>query len=265
MAKAAKARLDVVLTERGLVESRAKAQALVLAGAVRVAGARVLKPGEMIQADSAVDVDRAEDEFVGRGAGKLLAALKRFDIAVEGRTALDVGASTGGFTEVLLRGGATRVYALDVGYGQLAWRLRTDPRVTVMERTNIRHLTELPEPVSLASVDVSFISLRLVLPVLSRILTPSAGVITLIKPQFEAGKEAVGRTGVVRSPAVHRQVLERVLEHAVSEGWGVRGVMPSPVIGPAGNREFLAHLERPATVLALEPQIEAAMEEAAAG
>jgi 23S rRNA (cytidine1920-2'-O)/16S rRNA (cytidine1409-2'-O)-methyltransferase len=235
-----------VLVERGLVESRSRAQALVLAGKVRVGhgdtARRDLKPGDPI--DPAIEIEvTAPEPYVSRGGYKLAAALDVFEIDPAGSMALDVGASTGGFTDVLLQRGARHVIALDVGRGQLAARLRLDDRVTSMERTNARTLTpsSLPEPIDLAVIDVSFISLDKVLGPVSRALGPRAPVVPLVKPQFEAGR---GRTdhGVVRDPAVHREVLARVIAAAAATGLGARAVIASPILGPEGNREFLLHL-----------------------
>lgn len=239
-------RLDQLLLERGLVESRSRAQSLLMAGKVRVGDGDAArfdrKAGDLIATDSAIAV-LEPDPFVSRGGHKLAAALDAFGIDPAGRTCLDVGASTGGFTDVLLQRGATRVYALDVGRGQLAESLRRDPRVVSMERTNARTLnaSTLPEPVSLVSIDASFISLALILGPVATALGPRADVVPLVKPQFEAGK---GRTdhGVVRDPAVHREVLERVVAQAAGAGLGARAVIASPITGPEGNREFLLHL-----------------------
>jgi 23S rRNA (cytidine1920-2'-O)/16S rRNA (cytidine1409-2'-O)-methyltransferase len=203
-----------------------------------VAGGPAVKPGQFVPADVAVEV-RATPRFVSRGGEKLAAALTAFALTPVGWVCADVGASTGGFTDALLQHGAARVYAIDVGYGQLHWRLRQDPRVVVMERTNARYLTQLPEPVQLATVDASFISLRLLLPVMRRWLTPGGHIIALIKPQFEAGRGDVGKGGVVRDPAVHRRVLMALLAWAEAEGLGNRGLLVSPLLGPKGNREFL--------------------------
>jgi 23S rRNA (cytidine1920-2'-O)/16S rRNA (cytidine1409-2'-O)-methyltransferase len=235
-------RLDRALVERELADSRDRAQGLILAGAVRVDGTVTLKAAVDVSDSAEVTVDRPGDELASRGGHKLEAALDRFSVAIAEHIAVDVGASTGGFTDVLLRRGAERVYAVDVGYGQLAWRLRSDPRVVVMERTNFRNLESLPEAPGIATVDVSFISLRLILPVLRRLLSPSAQAVVLIKPQFEVGRGRVGKGGVVRDPALHRSALTDVLEAARADNWSILGVMPSPLIGPAGNREFLAHI-----------------------
>ena len=245
--KSKRVRLDQLLVERGLVESRSRAQALVLAGKVRVgegdAARRDLKPGDTIDPATSVDV-AAPEPYVSRGGHKLAAALDAFGIDPSGMTALDVGASTGGFTDVLLQRGARHVYALDVGRGQLAERLRHDDRVTSMERTNARTLTAstFSEPIDLAAIDVSFISLDKVLGPIATTLAPRAPIVALVKPQFEAGK---GRTdhGVVRDAAIHREVLERVTSRAATDHrLGTRAVMASPIFGPEGNREFLVHL-----------------------
>ena len=238
---ATKVRLDHLLVQRSLAESRSQAQALVLAGQVRVGGQVVSKPGTRVLADAELTVDQPLP-YVSRGGLKLAAALDAFDIPVEGAICADVGASTGGFTDCLLQRGAARVYAIDVGYGQLAWKLRQDERVIVMERTNARYLQVLPEPINLAVLDVSFISLGLLLPVIAGWLAPAAHVVALIKPQFETGRRHVGKGGVVRDPKVHRQVLERVAEHAREQGLAIGGLIRSPITGPAGNVEFLMHL-----------------------
>ncbi|MDY7078557.1 MAG: TlyA family RNA methyltransferase [Chloroflexota bacterium] len=248
MSKAIKKRLDVLLVERGLAESRAQAQRLIRAGLVRVAGQVSDKPGTQVMTDTKITL-QATPRFVSRGGEKLEAALARFGLDVTGMVAADVGASTGGFTDCLLQHGASRVYAIDVGYGQLAWRLRNDPRVVVMERTNARYLESLPEMVSLITADASFISLELILPAAVGWLAPTSvggsggKVIALIKPQFEAGRREVGKGGVVRDRRVHRSVLERVLGIAAELGLGLRGLMPSPLRGPAGNVEFLGWWE----------------------
>jgi 23S rRNA (cytidine1920-2'-O)/16S rRNA (cytidine1409-2'-O)-methyltransferase len=250
VSRAPRHRLDQLLVERGLVATRTRAQALVLAGQVRVgsgdSGRTDRKPGDLLAADEPVEV-LARDPYVSRGGHKLEAALDAFGVAPAGRTSLDVGASTGGFTDVLLQRGAARVYAVDVGRGQLAERLRQDPRVVSMERTNARTLTPelLGDRVSLAVIDVSFISLALVLGPVGSCFGPEGGsIVALVKPQFEAGR---GQTdaGVVRDAAVHLAVLVRVTEQAAAAGFALRGVVPSPLLGPAGNREFLIHLDVP--------------------
>jgi 23S rRNA (cytidine1920-2'-O)/16S rRNA (cytidine1409-2'-O)-methyltransferase len=245
-AKPSRVRLDQLLVDRGLADSRTRAQALVLAGKVRVgegdAARGDRKPGDLIAADAPVAVAEPEP-YVSRGGHKLAAALDAFGIDPAGRTCLDVGASTGGFTDVLLQRGARRVYALDVGRGQLAAALQRDPRVVSMERTNARTLeaSTLPEPIDLAVIDVSFISLGLVIGPVAATLGPHAAIVALVKPQFEAGK---GRTdhGVVRDATVHRAVLERIVAEASALRLGARDVIASPILGPAGNREFLVHL-----------------------
>ncbi len=238
----AKVRLDVLLVERGLVPSREVGQRLIMAGQVRVAGELSHKPGQRILPDAVVTVETGQS-YVSRGGFKLEAALDRFELDVGGSVAADVGASTGGFTDCLLQRGAARVYAIDVGYGQLAWTLRQDPRVIAIERTNARYLKALPEPVDLVTIDASFISLKLLLPTVTGWLKDKGQVIPLIKPQFEAGRRQVGKGGVVRDPTVHRQVLFDVLTWAEAQGWGVTGLIASPLRGPAGNVEFLAHLK----------------------
>ena len=249
--KVRRVRLDQLLVERGLVETRSRAQALVLAGAVRVgegdAARHDRKPGDLVAADTPMSVAEP-DRYVSRGGHKLAAALDAFEIDPRGLVALDVGASTGGFTDVLLQRGAARVYALDAGRGQLAESLRRDPRVVSMERTNARSLTAtaLPDPIAIATIDVSFISLALVLGPIASTLAPNAPgppgqIVALVKPQFEAGRGKTDR-GVVRDPAVHREVLERMVATAREHGLGTRAVIASPLLGPEGNREFLIHL-----------------------
>jgi 23S rRNA (cytidine1920-2'-O)/16S rRNA (cytidine1409-2'-O)-methyltransferase len=225
---------------RGLAETRERAQALVLAGAVEVDGRAAAKPGQTIAGDARVAVRENALPYVSRGGIKLVAALDTWQLDVRDVVALDVGASTGGFTDVLLQRGARRVYALDVGYGQLHYRLRQDPRVVVMERTNVRSLEALPERPNLATVDVSFISLRMALPPLFRLLADEAPVVALVKPQFEAGRRQVGKGGVVRDRAVHEQVLEDLAAWSTAQPWRLTAVTPSPIRGPAGNVEFLS-------------------------
>jgi 23S rRNA (cytidine1920-2'-O)/16S rRNA (cytidine1409-2'-O)-methyltransferase len=253
----AKVRLDVLLVERGLAESRAKAQALIMAGQVRVADQVTLKPATAVPADSVLTVD-AGPRFVSRGGEKLDAALDAFEIDVTGRVCADVGASTGGFTDCLLQRGAAKVYAIDVGKGLLHWKLRNDPRLVVMEQTNARFVESLPEPLSLVTVDASFISLKILLPVVKRWIGPNPpippslegkggagglGIIALIKPQFEAGRKDVARgDGVIRDPEIHKQVLLDVLGFAQTEGFQIRGLVKSPLLGPKGNAEFLVWL-----------------------
>lgn len=257
---AKKERLDARLVREGLFPTREKAQRAVLAGMVRVSGQRVTKAGTPVAEDAPVEVDRPAIEYVSRGALKLERALAVFGLDPTGRRVMDVGASTGGFTDLLLQRGAAEVYAIDVGYGQLAWKLRQDPRVHVFERTNIRHLTPegLGAPAGaepdLAVIDVSFISLGKILPAVRQLLAAPGDLVALIKPQFEAGKEAVGKGGVVRDPAVHARVIDEVMAAAAAEGWHAWGLTYSPIKGPEGNIEFLgywrreaANHERPAT------------------
>jgi 23S rRNA (cytidine1920-2'-O)/16S rRNA (cytidine1409-2'-O)-methyltransferase len=242
-AQAAKRRVDQLLVEQGLAESRARAQALVLAGVVSCGGRRIDKAGEQLAADAALAVKENDHPWVSRGGLKLAHAFDHFGIEVDGKTALDIGASTGGFTDVLLSRGAGRVYAIDVGYGQLAWKLRQDPRVIVHERVNARHLTRahVPEPVDMITCDASFIGLATLLPVPLALAAEEAELVALVKPQFEAGREHVGKGGVVRDPAVHHEICERTATWVAAQGWTVAGVVESPVLGPQGNREFLLY------------------------
>lgn len=237
-------RLDLLLVERGLARSRAEASALLLAGAVELAGAgsRTLKPGQLVPADAGINVV-ARPRWASRAGEKLEAGLDAFAVDPAGLACLDAGASTGGFSDVLLARGARVVYAVDVGRGQLIERLRHDPRVVSMERTNLRDLHRLPEPIDLATLDLSFISLRIVLPAVRGLLADGGRAIALVKPQFEAGREAVPRGGVVRDPATHRAVLLRFAQDAGAAGFTPRTVIGSPVLGADGNREFLALLD----------------------
>ncbi|HVO71176.1 MAG TPA: TlyA family RNA methyltransferase [Aggregatilineaceae bacterium] len=257
---AEKVRLDVLLAERGLAPSREAARRMIMAGEVRVEGEVRDKPGLRVARDAGVEVRQAP-RFVSRGGEKLAAALATFPVSVEDRVCADVGASTGGFTDCLLQSGAARVYAIDVGYGQLDYRLRSDPRVVVIERTNARYIPALDEPVSLIVVDVSFIPLRYLLPVFRGWLTEVADLIVLIKPQFEAGKGQVGKGGVVRDPEIHRRVLREVLTAARDNGYAVGGVIPSPLQGPAGNVEFLSWLSigRAAAEMTLDAVVDEAV------
>jgi len=246
MASIPRSRLDVRLVDEGLAVSRERARALILAGRVKVAGAVVSKAGASVPADAPVEVVAPDFPWVGRGGVKLAHALDTFGIEVAGREALDIGASTGGFTDVLLQRGARRVVALDVGHGQLDWRLREDPRVVVLEHRNARQLDRawLPAPIDVVTIDVSFISLRLILPVLPPVLTPGADIVALVKPQFEAGRGEVGRGGLVKDPAVHEAVLARVTASAASWGLTRVAMTPSPITGATGNQEFLMHLRQ---------------------
>jgi 23S rRNA (cytidine1920-2'-O)/16S rRNA (cytidine1409-2'-O)-methyltransferase len=236
-------RLDLAMVERGLVENRSKAKALILAGDVLVDDAPVSRAGAGVSASQVVSL-KQKPRFVGRGGEKIDHALDRFDIDVSGKVVADLGACTGGFTDAVLQRGAAKVYAIDVGYGQLDLRLREDPRVVVMERTNARYLEALPDPVDVVVIDVSFISLALIFPAVDRILAPDGVVAPLIKPQFEAGKQDVGKGGVVRDPKIHRKVLEKVLRDAAEAGFRCDGLTASPLTGPAGNHEFLGAFRR---------------------
>ena len=253
-----------------MAESRTKAQALIMAGQVRVAGQTTLKPATAIAADSELTVDSGP-RFVSRGGEKLEGALEAFPINISGLVCADVGASTGGFTDCLLQRGAAKVYAIDVGKGILHWKLRNDPHVVVMEETNARFVESLPEPVSLVTVDASFISLKILLPVVKNWISPSppsplpegegrrgeGGIIALIKPQFEAGKKDVSRgDGVIRDPEIHRQVLIDVLTFAQNEGFGIHGLIKSPLLGPKGNAEFLVWLGKQNTSVDIPALVE---------
>ncbi len=239
-----KERLDALLMNRALFESRAKAQAAIMAGQVLVNEQKIDKPGTPVAEDVQIRLLGNKLPFVSRGGLKLAKALKIFPISVEGRVVADIGASTGGFTDCALQNGAMRVYAIDVGYGQLAWKLRSDERVVNMERTNVRYLEResLPEQVDVATIDVAFISLDKILPAVHKILKEDGFVIALIKPQFEAGKENVGKKGVVRDARVHEDVINNVIDFAKSEGFGIAGLDFSPIKGPEGNIEYLLYL-----------------------
>lgn len=239
-----KERLDVLLVNRGMFESRAKAQAAVMAGQVLVNEQKIDKPGTPVAPEVTIRLLGNKLPYVSRGGLKLEKALQIFPISVEGKVVADIGASTGGFTDCALQNGVAKVYAIDVGYGQLAWKLRNDERVVNMERTNVRYLEadSLPEQVDAATIDVAFISLDKILPAVHKILKPEGFVVALIKPQFEAGKENVGKKGVVRDAAVHEQVINNVISFAKSEGFGIAGLDFSPIKGPEGNIEYLLHL-----------------------
>lgn len=258
-----RSRLDVALVARGLADSREKAQSLIVAGLVSVDGRPAQKSAALVGPE-AVLVVQTTAGFVSRGGEKLEHALETFGIGTKGLVCLDAGASTGGFTDVLLHRRAKRVYAVDVGHGQLDWRLRGDPRVIVMERTNVRMLEALPEPIDLAVADLSFISLRLALPAISRLTRPGAPIVTLVKPQFEAGKDQVPRGGVVRDPATHRRVLLDLWSWALANGLTPRGLTPSPIRGPAGNVEFLLALTNEPVGPVDLPVVAAAVEAAVA-
>ena len=239
-----KERLDVLLVQRGLSPSRERAKADIMSGLVFVAGQRVDKAGAPVAEDAVIELRGAAPAFVSRGGLKLEKALDTFGVDPAGKICLDCGASTGGFSDCLLQRGAKKLYAIDVGYGQLAWSVRSDERVVVMERTNIRYVTreQVPDPIELASLDVSFISLRLVLPAVKELLSPTGEIVCLIKPQFEAGKEKVGKKGVVRELETHKEVLRAFRENAASLGLTLTGLTFSPIKGPEGNIEYLGHL-----------------------
>ena len=242
----AKRRLDVAITELGLAESRQKAQALIMAGEVYVNGQKQLKAGASLGEDDAVEVRTKRPlRYVSRGGLKLEKAMSLWPIDLQDKICADIGASTGGFTDCMLQNGAKLVYAVDVGYNQLDWKLRTHPQVVCMERTNARYLTaeHIPEPLDFFSVDVSFISLNLILPALCPLMGEGGQAVCLVKPQFEAGKDKVGKKGVVRDPAVHLEVLEHFLEHAASAGFTVKDITFSPIKGPEGNIEYLGYLQ----------------------
>lgn len=253
-----KVRLDQLVYDLGYTESRERAKTTIMSGLVFVNGQRADKPGMPVAPDAKIEVRGEAIPFVSRGGFKLDKALKVFPIDPSGKTCIDCGASTGGFTDVLLQNGAAKVYAVDVGYGQLAWSLRTDPRVVCMERTNIRHVTheQIAEEMDVAVADLSFISLRLVLSPVAALLKPEGEMVCLVKPQFEAGKDRVGKKGVVRDPAVHADVLREFLRYAPECGFGVRGLDFSPIRGPEGNIEYLAWLKRGAESIP-EPDIDA--------
>ena len=240
----AKKRLDVLMVEQGLAETRQKAQAIIMAGQVFSGDRRCDKAGLMLEETTALEVRGQTLRYVSRGGLKLEKAMRCFPITLKGKVAADIGASTGGFTDCMLQNGAVKVYAVDVGYGQLAWSLRSDPRVICLERTNARYLTaeQIPEPLDFASIDVSFISLKLILPALRGLMKEDGQVAALIKPQFEAGREKVGKKGVVRDPSVHLEVLEQFLVHAAEAGFTVKGIDYSPIRGPEGNIEYLGYL-----------------------
>lgn len=240
-----KIRLDQYLVQHGLIQSRERAKAMIMSGVVFVNEQKVDKAGEMIKEDAKVEVRGHDIGYVSRGGLKLEKAMKCFPLTPKGKVCMDIGASTGGFTDCMLQNGATKVYAVDVGYGQLDWKLRSDERVVCMERTNARYLDrdQIPDELDFASIDVSFISLKLILPAVHRVLKEGGHVACLIKPQFEAGREKVGKKGVVRDPSVHLEVLENFLTHAKDSGFTVLDITFSPIRGPEGNIEYLGYLE----------------------
>jgi len=241
----AKTRLDVALVERGLIQSRERAKTTIMSGQVYVNGQKADKAGDTVKDDDKIEVRGDTLKYVSRGGLKLEKAMTEFPITLDGKIAMDIGASTGGFTDCMLQNGAVKVYAVDVGYGQLAWSLRQDPRVVNMERTNIRYVTneQVPEKLEFASIDVSFISLSLVLKPCRALLKDGGEVVCLVKPQFEAGREKVGKKGVVRDPEVHLEVLENFLNHVRDAGFVLSGLTYSPIKGPEGNIEYLGYLK----------------------
>ncbi len=256
-----KQRLDQLVFERGLTDSRERAKTSIMSGVVYVNGQKADKPGMSVDPDAEIELRGDALPFVSRGGYKLDKALKVFPVDPAGKVCIDCGASTGGFTDVLLQHGAAKVYSVDVGYGQLAWKLRTDPRVVNLERTNLRYVDRelIPEPLDLAVMDVSFISIRLVLPAVQKLLKPGADYICLIKPQFEAGREEVGKKGVVRDAAVHEHVVNGILEFAPTMGFTVMGLDFSPIKGPEGNIEYICHLKN-GTYDAPAPDVAAVVE-----
>lgn len=252
-----KIRLDQYLCQNGLVQSRERAKALIMSGIVFVNEQKADKAGEMIDPNAKVEVRGHDIGYVSRGGLKLEKAMKEFPLTPKGKVCMDIGASTGGFTDCMLQNGAIKVYAVDVGYGQLAWKLRTDERVVNMERTNIRHVTSemLQEPVSFFSVDVSFISLKHIFPVAKQITTADATGICLVKPQFEAGKEKVGKKGVVREASTHKEVILQAAQYAFDNGFSVKGLDFSPIKGPEGNIEFLLFVEKSLNPQPIAPEL----------
>ena len=250
-----KERLDVLLVSQGLAASREKAKAIIMSGNVLVNGQREDKAGTMIDVEAEITVKGGQLKYVSRGGLKLEKAMSHFDLTLEGRVCMDVGASTGGFTDCMLQNGAVKVYSVDVGHGQLDWKLRNDPRVVCMEKTNIRYVTpeQIEEPAAFVSIDVSFISLTKVLPPVRELMTEDGEIVCLIKPQFEAGREKVGKKGVVRDPKVHEEVIEKVIDFASTIGLESRELEFSPIKGPEGNIEYLLHLLKRPDAASVEP------------
>ena len=250
-----KERLDVLLVSQGLAASREKAKAIIMSGNVLVNGQREDKAGTMIDVKAEITVKGGQLKYVSRGGLKLEKAMSHFDLTLEGRVCMDVGASTGGFTDCMLQKGAVKVYSVDVGHGQLDWKLRNDPRVVCMEKTNIRYVTpeQIEEPAAFVSIDVSFISLTKVLPPVRELMTEDGEIVCLIKPQFEAGREKVGKKGVVRDPKVHEEVIEKVIDFAATVGLESRELEFSPIKGPEGNIEYLLHLLKRPDAASVEP------------
>ncbi len=240
-----KKRIDLTLLDKKLAPTRQRAQALILAGKVLVNQEPMTKPGTRISESDVVSIKGTDMPYVSRGGIKLAEALTQFQVDAAGRHCMDIGASTGGFTDCLLQNGAAHVLAVDVGYGQVAWKLQQNPRVTILERTNIRYLTveKVPFPVDLAVIDVSFISLKIVVPTIRKFLKAGAIVIALIKPQFEVGRDHVGKGGVVKNAALHEEVIQSLTQFFETNGFRVHGVVPSPITGPKGNKEFLCHMK----------------------
>ena len=266
MEKKAKLRLDAYLTEQGLFETRSRAQAAIMAGQVLVDEVKIDKPGTSVKEGAKIRILGDRLRYVSRGGLKLAKALQKFPVSVTGKVMADIGASTGGFTDCMLQNGAAKVYAVDVGYGQLDWKLRSDPRVVCLERTNARYLDrqQIPDELDFASIDVSFISLKLIFPALYGLLRQGGEIACLIKPQFEAGREKVGKKGVVRDPKVHLEVLEGFLTHAKENHFTVLGVTYSPIRGPEGNIEYLGYLrksEEPDCIPDLTALVDASHEE----
>lgn len=256
MAKVNKTRLDIALFERGLAPSREKAKAIIMSGIVYVNNQKSDKAGKEVKEDDIIEVRGSTLKYVSRGGLKLEKAMDCFPISLEGKVCMDVGASTGGFTDCMLMNSAIKVYSVDVGYGQLAWKLRTDDRVVNLERTNFRYVTEeqIPDKIDFSSVDVSFISLKHILPNLNKLLSDNGSAVCLIKPQFEAGREKVGKKGVVSDLNTHLEVVENVVDMALQNGFSVKGLEFSPIKGPEGNIEYLIYLEK-----SKEPQIDASV------
>lgn len=243
---AEKERLDILLVQKGLAPSRELAKAYIMAGTVYVDGRKEDKAGTKLPLDTAIEVRGGQMKYVSRGGYKLEKAIDAFGISLEGKCCMDIGASTGGFTDCMLQNGAVKVYAIDVGYGQFAWKLRNDPRVVCLEKTNMRYVTheQVPDEVDFASVDVSFISLTKILPAALGVLGENGQLVCLIKPQFEAGREKVGKKGVVKDKAVHREVIEKIAAYALAQGLGILGLSFSPIKGPEGNIEYLIYLDK---------------------
>lgn len=241
-----KERLDLLLVEKGLFQSREKARAAIMAGDIYVNGMKITKCGHIVKIDDSIEFKGNNMPYVSRGGYKLEKAIKSFDIRLDGKVCMDIGASTGGFTDCMLQNGASKVYAIDVGYGQFAWKLRIDPRVVSMERTNIRYVTpeDIDDLCDFASIDVSFISLTKVLPAVKALLKENGEIIALIKPQFEAGREKVGKKGVVREKSTHKEVISNVVNYAIGENFSVKGLDYSPIKGPEGNIEYLIYLAK---------------------